>query len=325
MTKAVPERSLQAPSVMRQHGGQVSLLHAQRLACAELYSCHLTLPEAPQLVWQSSQLSDCTAHGGDLGQMESCTLRGARLTDLRIHSLSGCDLSHAQLSGVDLQGADLRGACFYGATLQGCNLDGVQADGTDLRGVSGLTSHQHQDLLQRGARTWPKWQAALGLQGTAWSLLLPAIALSIGLVLALALCLPAAPVKSAVTLVDRWVPSPDAAAQTRSQLQDFRAGIAAAHLSLKGRGGRSYPTLEEVQGNHYDQDGDGPGQALMVLFPKGLPRNLLSPGEGSVLPYCNANPDQLTLSKEDVDWHYCPETGRVLSSAGHTDEPTLDW
>ncbi|MFT5586271.1 MAG: hypothetical protein ACI9VR_003868, partial [Cognaticolwellia sp.] len=312
----VPQSTVVKKSFLRQHGGQVSLLHAQRLIGAELHRCALALPQAAQLTWQDCQLLECTAEGGNLGSMERCMLRGARLTNLRVHSLRGCDLSHARLTGVDLQGADLQGACFYGATFQDCKLDNAQTKGMDLRGVLGLTSQEHQDLLQRGARALPHWQAGLGLVSPAWTVLLPALAIALSLSVGVALSLPQAPGRPEAALVTGWVPSPDAVAQTQIQIQDFRAGIVAAHLSLKGRGGRSYPTLEEVQGNHYDRDGDGPGQALEVLFPKGLPRNLLSPGEGSVLPYCNTNPDQLTLSEEDADWHYCPDTGRVLASAG---------
>ena len=259
--------------------------------------------------------------------MKSCTLRGASLKNVRIHSLSSCELAHARLDGVDLTGADLSRTNFYGATLLNCTLEGVKALGADIRDVKGLTPEQRALLVAAGARTHATWQEPLPapLQGALSALLLPLGAvLVLGLTVA-ALSLPSAPAEPKVASPAGWMPSVDADTETQSQLQDFRLGIAAAHENLKGRGGRSYPTLEEVQANHYDLDGDGPGQALGVLFPKGLPRNLLSPGEGSVLPYCNATPDQLTLSEEDVDWHYCPETGRVLASAGHTLEPTLDW
>ena len=279
------------------------------------------------LQWQHSLLQECRASGGDLGDLHGCDLRGVNLHDLRIHSLRDCDLSHARLDGVDLQGADLSGTSFYGATLLNCKLDGAKAQGADIRQVVGLSSSQRQALLAAGALPHAPWQSTLPapLQGRLAALLLP-LGTALTLVGAGTLvCLPSAASGPVVASSADWTPDPDAAAQTQSQLKDFRSGIAAAHLNLRGRGGRTFPTLEEVQANHYDLDGDGPGQALGVLFPKGLPRNLLSPGEGSVLPYCNATPDQLTLSEEDVDWHYCPETGRVLASAGHTAEPTLDW
>lgn len=270
---------------------------------------------------------ECRASGGDLGHLKSCTLRGASFNDLRIHSLTSCELSHARLDCVDLQGADLSGSSFYGATLLNCNLEGVKAQGTDIRGVMGLTPEQQALLLAAGANAQAPWQQHLpqALRGRLFGLVLPLGGVLVLGVAVAALSLPSAPAESIVTSPEDWTPGVDADTETQSHLQDFRLGIAAAHQNLKGRGGRSYPTLEEVQANHYDLDGDGPGQALGVLFPKGLPRNLLSPGEGGVLPYCNATPDQLTLSEEDVDWHYCPETGRVLASAGHTSEPTLDW
>lgn len=300
---------------LRQTGGAVTLGSKSALHRAELQGCTLRLPETRTLSWTSAHLVDCHAQGGDLGSLQDCRLRGASLNGVRIHSLVACDLRHAALTRVDLRGADLRGARLQGATLLHCQLDGVQAQGARLDGVQGLSAHALEALYAAGALR-PKPVHKRLWAGLALLLALPLLPLAL---------LPGQTSSAVVASQEDWVLGPDAVEQTQSGLQDFRAGIAAAHLQLDGRGGRSFPTLEEVQANHYDLDGDGPGQALGVLFPKGLPRNLLSPSEGSVLPYCNRVPDQATLGEEDVDWHYCPETGRVLASAGHTAHPTVNW
>ncbi len=288
---------------------------AGELHDAELQGCTLLLPDTPRLNWRRSRLVDCHAQGGDLGTLDGCCLRGATLRALRVHGLVDCDLRHALLDRVDLRGADLRGACLQGATLRHCQLEGVRIDGADLDGVQGLSPQGLAALHAAGAPT-PKPWLSRWWPGLALLALAPLMALAL---------LPGKTPQPTVASEAEWRLGPDAVPQTQSGLQDFRAGIQAAHLSMKGPGGRTYPTLEEVQANQYDLDGDGPGQALGVLFPKGLPRNLLSPSEGSVLPYCNPTPDQATLAEEDVDWHYCPETGRVLASAGHTEHPTVDW
>lgn len=282
---------------------------------AELQGCTLLLPNTPSLSWHGSRLVDCCAQGGDLGTLHGCCLRGVTLRALRVHALVDCDLHHAVLDRVDLRGADLRGARLQGATLRHCLLDGVRVDGAELDGIQGLTRQTLTDLYAAGARPPRPWLRRSG-SGLALIALAPLLALA---------SLPGGAPQPRVASEAEWRLPPDAVAQTQSGLHDFRAGVQAAHLSMKGPGGRTYPTLEEVQANQYDLDGDGPGQTLGVLFPKGLPRNLLSPIEGSVLPYCNATPDQATLGEEDVDWHYCPETGRVLASAGHTEHPTVDW
>ena len=43
---------------------------------------------------------------------------------------------------------------------------------------------------------------------------------------------------------------------------------------------RSWPTIVEFQEDHYDLDGDGPGEAMTRLFPGGTPGNFLTDSEG---------------------------------------------
>ena len=69
----------------------------------------------------------------------------------------------------------------------------------------------------------------------------------------------------------------------------------------------------------------GAQPAEQELVPGGLPDNVLTDSRGGVLPYCNEEPTQETISGVDTDWHYCEETGRVFASAGFSGEATLNW
>lgn len=270
-------------------------------------------------VLEGKDLDGAQIQGGELGRLEGCSLQRAHLRDVRVLSLRNCDLRGATLERCDLRSADLRGCRLDGALLRACQLDGVQAQGCTLRDCV-LSPSARQHVLAGGGgvevaegdrrlRRWAprlRWAALLLLPLTLLALLPPK---------------QAAPGPNP----EDYRPPPDAEARTQENLARLRAGLSAAHEQLRRHPGRHWPTLDELQANHYDLDGDGPGQALGILVPGGLPRNLLSAAEGSVLPYCNEVPDQATLTGVDTDWHYCPENGRVFASAALTDAPTLSW
>ncbi|MCB9742023.1 MAG: hypothetical protein H6740_05455 [Alphaproteobacteria bacterium] len=110
-------------------------------------------------------------------------------------------------------------------------------------------------------------------------------------------------------------------------LRSLRDALSRAHEEMQTRGAvnRSWPDLYEVQENRYDADGDGPSEIYLELVPGGLPDNVLTDSRGGVLPYCNEEPTQETISGVDTDWHYCERTGRVFASAGFTEQATLNW
>ena len=83
--------------------------------------------------------------------------------------------------------------------------------------------------------------------------------------------------------------------------------------------------MVEFQQNHFDLDGDGPGEVMARLFEGNEPKNFLTDSEGGVLPYCNEEPNQETISGVDTDWHYCEQTGRVFAGAGFSGQATLNW
>jgi hypothetical protein len=95
--------------------------------------------------------------------------------------------------------------------------------------------------------------------------------------------------------------------------------------AAKGATNAQWPSLNELQENRYDLDGDGPSEVMQALLPQGLPDNLLTESRGGVLPYCEEPPSQAALQEVDADWHYCDINGRLFATAGFTKEATLNW
>jgi uncharacterized protein YjbI with pentapeptide repeats len=298
--------------------------------------------------WHAPDLQALTAHrcdlrGADLregavGTLVECDLHGARLHDVTVDALLGCDLQDAHVSGCDWSGADLRGTTLRDARLDDVELVGARVEGADFRGVKGLSAATRRSLIRAGAiLTSPGWLAlARALPGTRTALTRHRLARGAAVGVP-ALILPALGVSAALALTPPEAPAPSTQVRvtqveqvdrerTKASLEALRAGINAAHETMRAAGARrTWPTLGEVQENAYDRDGDGPGDATLPLVPGGLPQNHVTASQGGVLPYCNDVPDQNTLTGVDTDWHYCPETGRVYASAGFTAEPTLDW
>lgn len=293
---------------------------------AELIAC--ALPHA--------RISDV-----DLGSLQLCDLVGAHLERVHLARAVGCDFTGALLIDCDLAGADLRGSRFRGVTFQGGSLRGARVDGADFGRTRGLDDSARRRLLADGAwlgggrataiarrlsptgdpLTLHRVGRALSLAGWALGLLL----IGGGLWTSLR-APPPAETATAPPARDR-LPTEEERNRTRIALADLRAALGAAHAAMAANGAedRSWPTMVEFQDDHYDLDGDGPGEAMTRLFPGGPPANFLTDSEGGVLPYCNEQPDQATISGVDTDWHYCERTGRVFAGAGFSGQATLNW
>ncbi len=101
-----------------------------------------------------------------------------------------------------------------------------------------------------------------------------------------------------------------------------------AHANIvKNNGGKGskWPVTGEIQANRYDVDGDGPGRVMEILVEGGYLANPITPSTGQVVDYCNAVVVANTITNEDVDWHYCAATGRLIPSGGYTNEPVMQW
>ena len=278
---------------------------------------------------------------GELGELELCDVRHARLDKVRLRAARACDFTAASLVGCDLSGADLRGARFARAQLKDCDLTGALVDDADFAGATGLSADQKKALVAGGARL--RGAAVVSLvrrlrpQGDPVQLHRLATFVQYGgAALGAALCLGAAvlairPPPAAETAVippalERSVTAEERAA-TQESLRRLREALANANATMTDNGAQQmlWPTEIDIQENRYDTDGEGPGEHFSVLVEGGLPKNHLTASQGGVLPYCNDEPNQETLSGVDTDWHYCDLTGRVFAGAGFTGEPTLNW
>jgi uncharacterized protein YjbI with pentapeptide repeats len=301
----------------------------------------------------------CTGGGGADAALVACSLRESRLSDMELGTLHLCDLSYAYLDRVQIEravacdfsgaqlidcgfeGADLRSSCFRGAVFRGGSLRGARVDGADFSGAQGLDKATRQRLMKAGARFHGARLAKLlhrlspavdpiklhrvGAVGTALAWVLGSTLVGGGVWIAFH---PPALVATTVTTPVRdRAPTVEERNRTRIALQDARSGLTTAHETMLSNGAknRSWPTMVEFQNNRFDLDGDGPGEVMQRLFPGGIPANYLTDSERGVLPYCNEEPDQATLSGVDTDWHYCEQTGRIFAGAGFSGQATLNW
>ena len=311
---------------------------AQLRAC-RLREARLDQPEAAALEILASDVLGLVVEGGELGAIELCDARHARLKGLRLHRAQSTDFTAAVLEGCDLTGADLRGACFRRAELKDCKLDGALVEGADFAGARGLGSEQKTALIRGGARfrgagfhklaarfasdPLQREKLAFGLQIGSW---VAAFLVCGGAALS-ALSPPTAVETSPIPAALERVATQDDREKTQEELRRLRDGIQRAHEDMLRNGAQrvTWPSIIDLQENRYDLDGEGPRSDYGTLVSGGLPRNLLTASNGGVLPYCNEVPDQNTLTGVDTDWHYCEDSGRVFASAGFTDEPTLNW
>ncbi len=293
-----------------------------------------------------AELSTCALphaaiSGVELGSLTLCDLSHARLDRVHLARAVACDLTGAVLVDCDLAGADLRGSRLRGARFEGGSLQGARVEGTDFRGVQGLDAPTRRRLAEDGglfagprSTTWARRLAPgrppLTQQGLARGLTLGGwvalVALGAGS-LAVSLRPPPVAAEAAPPPARERIPTEEEKNRTRIALRDARSALSAAHEAMVANGAtnRSWPTIVEFQENHYDLDGDGPGEVMERLFKGGQPGNFLTDSEGGVLPYCNETPDQATLSGVDTDWHYCEQTGRVFAGAGFSGQATLNW
>ncbi len=277
----------------------------------------------------------------DLGALQLCDLTRARLVRVHLARAVGCDFSDAHLVDCDLAGADLRGSRFRGATFAAGSLRGARVDGADFGGARGLDAAARRRLLADGAwfggprvtrlaRRLPDRGSPLATLRLAQVLSLGAVLVGLGGAAAglwIALKPPPTASASAPPPSGDRIPTEEERNRTRIALGDLRTALKAAHETMADNGAthRSWPTIVEFQHNHYDLDGDGDGEVMARLFVGGLPGNFLTDSEGGVLPYCNEEPTQDTISGVDTDWHYCEQTGRVFASAGFSGQATLNW
>jgi len=303
---------------------------------------------------RGARLQDVRLH-----ELVGCSLRGAVLRDCRLDRLVMVDLSEARLERVQiglattvdlgsaelvdcqLQGADLRGALLRRARLEGTDLSQALVAGADLAGIRGLDREARRRLLQAGVRfRAAAWHALLRrllptadtLRLERLALLLQGVLLALGGLLALAALVavlippPVEPVAEPPPPLPREATAWEVE-KTREHLARLRDVLQDAHLAMVEAGAeeQSWPSMLDFQQNQYDIDGDGPSEVREPLVPGGMPDNLLTDAVGSVLPYCNEEPSQGTISGVDTDWHYCELSGRIFACAGYTGLETLDW
>ncbi len=311
---------------------------AQLRAC-RLREARFLRPRLAELHLIACDLLGASFEGGQLGALDLCDARHVRLKGLRLLRAQSSDLTGALLEGCDLSGADLRGACFRRAELRDCRLDGAQVEGAEFAGARGLTSEQKTTLIRGGARFRGAGMTRLASRFASDPLQRErlAFALQIGAwVLALGVCGSAALMAVTPPTASEGVVLPaalervatgDDREKTQQELRRLREGLGRAHEDMIRNGAQrvTWPSIVDIQENRYDLDGEGPRQDFGTLVAGGLPRNLLTSSNGGVLPYCNEQPDQNTLTGVDTDWHYCEDSGRVFASAGFTEEPTLNW
>ncbi|MCP4806460.1 MAG: pentapeptide repeat-containing protein [Proteobacteria bacterium] len=278
---------------------------------------------------------------GELGELELCDFRHARLTGVTLRSARACDFTAASLQGCKLAGADLRGARFARADLRDCDLAGANVQDADFAAATGLSGAQKKDLVARGARLRGAAVVALvrRFRPAGEPVQLHRLASVVqygGAALAGVICLgaaalavrpPPAPETSVIPPALERSVGADERAATQQSLRRLREALAQANATMMANGASQmmWPTEIDIQENRYDTDGEGPGEHFSVLVDGGLPKNHLTASQGGVLPYCNDVPTQETLQGVDTDWHYCDTSGRVFASAGFTEEPTLNW
>jgi len=314
-------------------------VHVARLSLCDLEGARLERAQIAQCVGACMRGAHIT--DSRLDDLVMTDLFEAHLTRVRLGHACSADLSGATFLDCDLSAADLRGASLRRARLSGCDLRGALVDGADFTGATGLAPEVRRALLAAGAR----FQAAgwylllLRLAPSADPLRLDAAArwvqrglLTAGAVLSAAGIWavlrprPVEPVPEPPPALAREATSWEIQ-KTRENLETLRAAIARAHAAMvvHGSQGARWPSMVDFQQNSYDLDGDGPGEARTELVPGGTPDNLLTDSVGSVLPYCNEQPTQETISGIDNDWHYCDQTGRLFACGGYTSLPTLEW
>lgn len=307
---------------------------------------------------RESRLEDCDL---SQAQLHLCDLFSSQWQRINAsHTVfSVVDFSFAVLGGVDFSGADLRGCRFVQTQFHDVNLDGAKVAGANFRGARGLTPAQRLSLRAGGARLGDPWLQAFFMrrltpkaqegtettlapelmaqkeqQARMWSLGIQTLLyLSVAVWCALNFWQgPHAPdshgfpdvVDNAVQGQPSRDPTAEEVAKTRENLEKLRAALKAAYDTSARYGVARYPTMEELSNNEFDRDGNGPGTDKLPLMAGGVPGNFLTGGEG-VSPYCNNTPSQGTLTGDDIDWHYCEETGRVYACGGYTTAPTLGW
>jgi len=304
-------------------------------------------------------LEDAQLRSLEVQEMAACSLRGARLEDCSIGELLMCDLSDARLLRVtlgnattadfsgatfqdcDLKGADLRGAVLRGARFVGSDPSQARVGGADFAGARGLDRATRRRMLESGARfRSAAWYRLLRLlRPGADALLVERLALAAWIgsgILGLAISLAAlwAVLRPPPSPPVPEVPAPLVRDATEWEIRKTRENLALLRTTLqqasqtmvaKGAASQTWPSMNDFQQNRYDEDGDGSSEVRVELVPGGLPDNLLTDARGGVLPYCNDEPTQETISGNDTDWHYCDRTGRIFASAGYTGLATLEW
>ena len=338
------------------HGGNLRKLSLEGCTLTDV---HLSLVDAEGLTardcdlsrsqWSGVALREGRLTAVDLAEvhLSLCDLFGTHLEDVDAHgaTFSGVDLSWCSLLRVNLRGADLRGCNLSYADLREVDLSGALLQDTNLCGARGLTddqveyaraagAHLHADalegLLERGFRRWG-WNLEVAARRARYTSLIlqAAVIISIFGLTALIFYQRAGREEVAIPSMSTHPgelrePSAAEIAQTKEGLAQLRLAITTAYEVMGRYGTARYPRLEEVLANEYDRDGIGPGTEKVPLVEDGLPANLLTSGEG-ILPYCNSEARQETLSGDDSDWHYCEDTGRIYACGGFTPLPTLTW
>lgn len=312
-----------------------------RLSACDLEGAHVTGGDLSELELVASALREVVVEDTALGRLELCDLYGARLQGARLSHLVGCDLRAARLVGCDLRGADLRGSRFTRAELRDCRLEGARVEGAVFAGASGLDADTKRRLL-RGGATFHGAALTGWLRRLAPGLDPLALDRAGALVTWGSAALAAALSAAAVWVVVNPPPAPEVAElppplartataeerqRTQDNLRQLREALQAAHDRMLEGGAvnRTWPTITELQDNSFDVDGDAAGELHDLIVPSGFPDNFLTDSQGGVLPYCNEDPTQETISGVDTDWHYCELTGRVFAAAGYSEEATLNW
>ncbi len=315
-------------------------------AGARVVGCDLTGARwnggaGPEADLTACSLREARLCGVNLGALHLCDLVGARLEEVQLARAMACDFSGALLVDCELEGADLRGSRFRGTTFQGGSLRGARVEGADFGGARGLGPATRRRLIQDGARFHGAWMTRLiqrikpggdPVQQHRFGTLVSRGAWVVGLALVgggvwTSLSPPPAAVSASPPPIHDRVPTNEERNRTRIALKDLRTSLNAAHEAMLANGAsqRTWPSMLEFQRDHYDLDGDGPGEVMERLFPNGIPANYLTDSEGGVLPYCNEEPDQATITGVDTDWHYCAQTGRVFAAGGFSGQATLNW
>ncbi len=312
-----------------------------RVTACDLEGARIEGGDLGELDLVACSLREVEVQDTPLGRLELCDLYGARLEGVRVQHLVGCDLRAARLLRCDLRGADLRGSHFVRAELRDCRLEGARVEGAVFASASGLDADTRRRLLRGGATfhgaALTGWLRRLAPQLDPLALDKAGAAVTWGGAL-----LGAALSAAGVWVVVHPPPAPEVAElppplartataeerrRTQENLRLLRESLAAAHDRMVEGGAvnRTWPTITELQDNSYDTDGDAAGELHDRIVPSGFLDNFLTDSQGGVLPYCNEDPTQETLSGVDTDWHYCELTGRVFAGAGYSEEATLNW